>query len=427
MAFNLFHLFRKYRLFIILAGIFLAWQALFQLFNVNVIKYYTPALYPPFADLITITHSVDCLNAGSDPYVDTSFDPFGRTFNYPFIILKTFQILHLGGNTTLYLAVFLVLLYIFILSYLYRKSLGNQLNLGFILPVLLSPAFILLWERGNFDMIVIMLFGLFAIFKFVPLFSSKAVIRESAYLFLLYASMIKLYPVVVLFLMMFFDQSMKHRLIKILAMFIVFVGYLFLIKDQLELIMSNTPQATYLSYGRKVLFQEFWSSNSIGISVLSVVTSALAIVIPFLIFRKNGPGKTFIESTTSNPMAATLFLLGTGTYLFTFLLSNNFDYRLTLLTLSLPMLIIAYSTSENKKMYVVLFAAFLIKVYQYLPYTYLGFHHDNQTVMHVVFLIEQVSSWLVFSILFYLFFNLCWSKISIDKFKLLTSLFSKVA
>jgi hypothetical protein len=144
-------------IFISLFTFFSVWIGGMLFLNFNVMKYLVPAMYPMFADLVTVTYSVDCINAGSNPFLDTSFDPFHRTYNYPGTLLYIFQFLHLGGSKTFYIALSLIAIYLASISFILTpKNLSFRKTI-YLMLFLFSPALLLLIERCNIDIIVFLI------------------------------------------------------------------------------------------------------------------------------------------------------------------------------------------------------------------------------------------------------------------------------
>ncbi|HUU34942.1 MAG TPA: hypothetical protein VMW48_12835, partial [Vicinamibacterales bacterium] len=110
-----------------------------------------PPMWPPFADLRTITGGLLTLQAGGDPFVDNPFDPWHRPLNYPVIWLTIFRSLGITDATVVWFGVLLVVLFLAGVSCLIWRARAVS-ELAALLGCTLSFASLFVMERGNTDM-----------------------------------------------------------------------------------------------------------------------------------------------------------------------------------------------------------------------------------------------------------------------------------
>jgi len=114
-----------------------------------------------YNDTITVTHSIDCLRAGFDPYQTGRREPWNRMLNYPPVWLEL-RSLGVSSEITLVLGISMAALTALALLLILRTQ--SQPSFMIVLLATLSPAILFGIERGNVDTLLfsILVFGLFA-------------------------------------------------------------------------------------------------------------------------------------------------------------------------------------------------------------------------------------------------------------------------
>jgi hypothetical protein len=284
-----------------------------------------PALDRTFGDLRTITHGVECMERGIDPYIVNPCDPWWRPVNYPPIWLKLFELAGVGPGITRALGVVIDVTFVAAAM----AFLGNRPNWqGLVYGIaLISPAVMMGIERGNNDYLM---FALVVAGLFLSL-SGQVARRAAGSAFLVAAVILKLFPV--------FSAAMvliRRRSLLLPAITVALAGAIYFIagRDMLEAAARNTHREVFYSYGAAVLFAGLEKYFSIAAAsawtwpTLAGV-SGLALLLGF------GVRESFV---LRDDRWGAGFAVAGAIYLFSFCVASSFDYRLAFLLLSLPQL-----------------------------------------------------------------------------------------
>lgn len=287
----------------------------------------------PFADIITITHTADCRPEPENPYLTGDCDPWGRLYNYPRIWLSLFRFFDIGQTSDNFLGLLYILVFAIAIS---RLALGRSFRELLVLAILLiSPPVLLLLERGNSDLLVFAM----VVFAVVEIRENRKLpegMRLYGMLIVFFVlGMLKFYPFMLVLLLMAESLNIRRKIL----IFAGFTGlallYLYLNREDVMYILANTPAPLHTAYGRNIYTQvlkdhqarEFFSL----ISVVTVLLSAFFWSFFGLVeFRR--------ERAVLSGISYKLFIAGAGLYTTTFLIGNNFIYRLVHLLLCLPFL-----------------------------------------------------------------------------------------
>jgi hypothetical protein len=110
--------------------------------------------------------------------------------------------------------------------------------------------------------------------------------------------------------------------------------------DELSLIAATAPRKMYASFGIYIFSQSIASHGPLA-SLLTLLLSctivAAAVILSFRALLYNEPG--FLGETDSDPKRLDAFRMGSAIYVGTFLIGNNYDYRLLFLILTIPQLL----------------------------------------------------------------------------------------
>ncbi len=395
-------------IFISLFTFFSVWICGMLFLNFNVMKYLVPAMYPMFADLVTVTYSVDCLNAGCNPFLDSSFDPFHRTYNYPGTLLYIFQFLHLGGSKTFYIALSLISVYLASISFILTPKDLSYRKTIYLMLFLFSPALLLLIERCNIDIIIFLIILLTIKLRYSIQISEKFN-NLIQYISLCFATIIKLYPAFALFALIISNPKKSKIWIPLSSMIFLFIVLLYVIRDQLILVKSNTPQETFASYGKNVLFQGlFGRAPWINHTTLAIVLIILGLIAARYYFAKVNSSIEYIPKVSS--FKHQLFITGASIYIASFIISNNFEYRLVFWLLTLPLLFDYTEIKHKRNLTQIAMLCMLIRTWQYLPFNYFDLKKHSIVVGKVTFIVEQVCTWVVLAALFIFLIDLLLSR-----------------
>lgn len=284
---------------IALAGWWWAWR----LFGV-------PTLEPVFADLRTVQAGLGALQSGLDPQVANPGDPWGRPMNYPSIWLSIARVLHWEreGN---YLAFAAAVDLAFAACCF---DLIRRYRSWWIAALALSGACALGLERGNNDLVV-----------FVLLYLSAIGARSLFAALVPLAVLLKLFPVLAL-------PAFIHRPRLAAVAGVGCLAAIAVLAPELATIRAATPAGAVMSYGLPLYA---YGLQQAGLAVPPPAVGAVLLILAMLLGRA-GPG--LLRTEPRDETTETLFLCGAAIFLGTTLLGTNWDYRLSFLLMTLPLI-----------------------------------------------------------------------------------------
>ncbi len=282
-----------------------------------------PYKEPFFYDLRMVTASAESYAEGFDPAYDNPYDPEQRYFNYP----RVWYILLGSGidlQDTLWFGALLVLGFFISLATLQGEF--EPITAIIMILAIFSPAVLLGVERGNVDLAI---FTLAALALWSVGFS-----KTFSLLILLLAVALKLVPMFGAGYFLNEDKrGVKYTIIS-LAATTLYVG---LDWEGMQHIFSHTQKGADVSYGVSVLPAKFWPylGNYQQEVTLALYLAAFGLILGmgFLALR-NRERWTALDADQLR-----MFRLGAGIYLGTFLLGNNWDYRLMFLIFAIPQIV----------------------------------------------------------------------------------------
>jgi len=317
-----------------IAGILLMW--IFLLISFKVIGYEetwqiwgVPTEMPPFKDFRLIPGSAESFRNGFEPSIKNPFDPNGRIFNYPFF-WRLFFYTGITQDDTVWIAITMIILF-FIGVMLFPQKLSISGAIWTLL-IVFSPASMLLYERGNADLIVFFICAMIVLAT-----------EYSAYLttiLILIGSVVKMFPFFGLTVLL---KESKRKFIWLTAGSILFMIIYSLVTFKSQSAAWNTTmRGDGLSYGSFVLFTRlgdyfkelfpvhltdtYWQILFESIALILILAAGIVAV----------RGTSSLTVLHQRNLAA--FRMGASIYVGTFLLGNNWDYRLAFLILVIPQL-----------------------------------------------------------------------------------------
>ncbi|RKZ93461.1 MAG: hypothetical protein DRR19_01055 [Candidatus Parabeggiatoa sp. nov. 1] len=349
-----------------------------------------PSMSPSFADLRNITSALECDRQGFDPLINNPCDPWNRPMNYPRIWLGLSS-LGLDQSHTFILGLFLAVLFyacIFFIVITKRLNVSEGLIYGL---VLCSPAVMLAVERGNNDMVIFIFLGLC-----VFLIQKQRILP---YFLILIASILKLYPILGIFIAIRENKRLFIIITSIMST-ILFIYFMYIYKD-IALINTFMPKSAHISYGSRVIFDglnvffqkipiigsdgipEIFRKTFSFIGILIVLVSAY-----WWAYKNRGLSVLNTEQIDSFRMGAIIYI---GTFI---IIGNNWDYRLIFLILTLPQLFAGIKNQNELSDYAVfLLIAILFTMYSSLISKMIG--------GYFVFPLEELINWLIFACFIY--------------------------
>jgi len=324
--------------FLAVSGWLLALTLMFSTFGYNhVLRFWNiPAMSPCFADLRVITHGADAAAKRFDPMLNNASDPWRRSLNYP----RLWQCIYYFGinkSDTIWLGFTIILLFLVGIVMILPNARNRTILL--VLGVITSPAVVLGMERANIDLFIFFLLSLSIIISRKSLFAAGGVIA--------FATALKLFP---LFAISLFLKLEKKPFIAYFFGFFAFVIlYFIVIWSDLALISQATPRATDLSYGMNVGWMQMQKLNPLlGLlfHVVAIITIVSSVFLFFLGCKYEVSNN--IVKNDANSISLDSFRVGAAVYLGTFLLGNNYDYRLSFLILCIPQLSYWIESCDSK-------------------------------------------------------------------------------
>jgi hypothetical protein len=292
-------------------------------------------LEPAFADTITVSYSLDAANSGHDPYTYTGIDPWHRTYNYPplWLLLR-----HVGVTGAHTVAMGILTALVFFLAFAALLPRLRWWEGAMATAAFFSCAPMLAIERGNIDLIV---FAILVLAAF--LLSDRRRMAVPFGLFFL-AAALKYYPAVCLASYVRWRPG-KRAAIAILTGVLI-VEYLGLTLDGVRMVTANTPKPAILSYGSAVIFEAFKTSSIVKALGGPFTTSKATLIGDLILLALFAIVALAVHLTRPEPIdiveakRPVLHAFGAGVlmYIGSFLLGYNYDYRLSLLLLTMPQL-----------------------------------------------------------------------------------------
>lgn len=285
--------------------------------------WHVPASNPTFMDARVITAGAVAVREGKDPMIDNPADIEQRPLNYPRIWQGLYRLGLDEYDGDLLGAIFVAALVAGLV--LFCARLPNPPVL-LLLAGIFSPAVVLGVDRGNTDLAV---FGLLCL-ALICLRRWPGVAFGTMFL----AFVLKLFPLAALAA---FVNRGRPAAVRWLGLAAALAGlYLLYSYSDLLQVRAGTPRGTWLAYGMDVLWMEYhfhdvpWADPLHRVSQCATLGSLL--LAAWTWWRRRVP------LPAAPGLAIDAFRVGMACYTGTFVLGNNFDYRMVFLILTLPQL-----------------------------------------------------------------------------------------
>ena len=374
---------------ILLSFKFYGYENTWHLWNIE-------TLMPPFSDLRLIPGSAETFQRGIDPAVRNPGDPYKRIFNYPRIWYLFFYT-GISQDDVIGYGIFLLFLaYLGMISF--PKKLNKQ-GVFLMVMVVFSPAAMLLYERGNVDLIIFFICALALVFLDISAFVTAGV--------LLFGALLKVFP---LFgLVIFLQKGWKTFWRSAFFVIFGFLIYFSLTFSSMATAWESTMRGIRLSYGANVVFARYQKMIVAFLEngnlypefekVLNLLPYLLGIFIVLIVVLKSMRDNPVFSTPNEKNLAA--FQMGAFIYIGTFLLGNNWDYRLIFLVFTLPQLADWLCSSKGREYFVVLSTILLIIIstWHFWIVEWFSWIFANPDVGT---LFDEAVNWLLFGILTYI-------------------------
>ena len=308
---------------------------------------------PPFFDLRVIASGAECIRLGYDVLIVNPCDPLKRPMNYP-RIWSVPASWGLDQSHTVILGIMFGFLF-FSLIFITIKRL-NYIEALFYALILCSPSVMYAVERGNNDLIIFILLSL----SLLIMKNKTAIWRYFSYIIIMFAAILKLYPIFALITAL--KEKKRNFTVIILSLVIAFGIYVVTSFESIILVGMATPKGITLAYGGKVIFDSifneldryfysFYNSHIPqyfkGIKfLLFYLTIALFLLISYLLAKHT---ENLFQNNKLNINQIEAFRIGSSIYIGTFLIGNNWDYRLIFLLFTIPQILAWLKTQVQLK------------------------------------------------------------------------------
>ena len=182
-----------------------------------------------FADWSVIINANICLEKGFDVYLNNPCDIYGRKHAYGHILLNFPLINNYNNLYFIYFPIFFNVAFLYIVINFFK--LDNYVEYITIFPFIFSPSIILAIERANIDVLIFLL-TVFVAFNKKILFN---------YISILFVSLSKFYPIVLISIFIF-EKKISKIILNIILILVIFSVILFFEMEELKKIFQNTKQ-----------------------------------------------------------------------------------------------------------------------------------------------------------------------------------------
>ena len=314
---------------------------------------------PDFADIRAYTAQVTCAQNGTN-YLIENCDPWGReigALNMFVPILKFFNLNEARTSIIGYSFQIILFISIYAVAYALRLNLGKLKNAVLVILILVSPPIAIAIERGQLE-IIVFVFIVFAVFL---LHANRA---YSAWAILGFVSILKMYPIILLVLLLA-NRSLRKTKPQLFFGLFVFIASIFLIflqvwdqrgstqVDSLSVGFWRTFGITVLPYlGVKAINDLQLLDSNLFINLLQAhfIGTTLIIVFIIMLFYAQSKGRVFGPNLTplfEERTLRSLFLLSSLYMLAVcYFIISSFDYRMIY---ALPLFLIGLAQDSSQK------------------------------------------------------------------------------
>lgn len=372
----------------------LIWSVILVLFNVYGYRetwelWRVPVARHVFLDFQLIPGSAESFRNGFEPTIENPSDPAGRIFNYP-AFWRLFFYTGITIEDTIWIGVCMNMLFLAGV-FLFPKKISIITAIGMLL-VIFSPASMLLYERGNVDLIVFFLCALILV----------VAEHSSTFTALLIAlgTFVKFFPFFGITVLL--KEGKKKFWLLFAGCFTVLVGYMISTLNSVNAAWNLTMREAEKSYGANVFVTRFelvisrvfsqWLSSTQIDGLVKYGSQAAGLLLLLLITVLALKSSWRLEMTTESNLAA--FRMGASVYIGTFMLGNNFDYRLAFLVLLVPQLFDWMRSSDKRVRYMAWAcgAAVYISCWHFVPW-HSPFFEESYDRLKALFIFDDMVNW----------------------------------
>ena len=281
---------------------------------------------PYFLDLKLLLCGIEVIGKGINPY-DELYCWSQQNFNYPisWSIFSLFPFFKANNNIIIGIIIF----FIFYISVIIYTGKLPFILFIFYFFILFSPSVLLGLDRANSDLII-----------FIFLISTLIITTNKYYItsIILLCSFLKLFPIgAVLSLIKIKNRS--NRFLTITLSSILFLLFIYVFQENIKIVSLKTPRP-YQDYSFGLQTIPNYAINIFKIDKSQVYFFfylLLILLITTLAFFKY---QTFFKYKLSNSKFGYGYLIGSGIFIVSYIIGNNFEYRFVFLILTIPQIFI---------------------------------------------------------------------------------------
>ncbi len=347
-----------------------------------------PTMSPHFADLRTITGGAESARMGLDPMVENPADPWGRTMDYPRIWQSIFA-LGIDHRDTVWIAVVMIASFLAGL-FLFVRDIDRP-TAWIMGAAIFSPAVLLGIERGNNDLLIFFIMaGALAALRHRPAVATGLITMGGILMY---------FPVFGLLALL---REPRKRFFTLAGISVgILVVYVLLTHNDVLLIGQGELRGTTISYGFNVLhssLQSHFGSRALGLLATGV---SFLMALGIIILGFSTRGRCFTPTHPIEQHHLDGFRLGAAIYIGTFLLGNNWDYRLIFLLFAIPQLT-AWARETNPKLALASRLTLLLVLASLWMQFLFRFAHFIPWGGYLVFAADEMANWGLLAGLLYL-------------------------
>ncbi|HEX6271335.1 MAG TPA: hypothetical protein VFZ43_13945 [Anaerolineales bacterium] len=379
---------------VLVGGSLLIWSLIFLLFkNYGYTQTWelwkVPTESPPFSDFRLIPGSAETFRMGIEPSVRNPGDPHKRKFNYP-TFWRFFFYTGITQADTVWISILMIALFFAGVSLFPDRLTAPGAVL--MLSIIFSPASMLLYERGNVDLIV---FFLCVVIVMAYVYSAYA-----AAALLIFGTVIKLFP---FFGVSIFLKESKSKFILFSAVcLLALLTYIYITWDSVSASWNLTMRGKDISYGANVFLYRYGQSLSQFLAawfdvsrierLFRIGPTILAFILTFIAGIMGIRSKALIPASSERNLAA--FRMGASIYIGTFLLGNNWDYRLAFLILVIPQLL-QWTAPVARGSYRIVSVLTLIAIFITCWHFIVWYSPSLADIKEILFVLDEFFNWLL--------------------------------
>jgi hypothetical protein len=277
--------------------------------------------------------------------MDFDWTGTGMTPNYPLLLPRILSFLSIGVVQIIPVGLLLILALSLTLSYLFFRATRFKPTPFVVITGIFaviwsfSPPFMLLVERGNYDILI------FVMVSWAALAASRS--TWMSMFLILAASLFKLFPVAASVAFLRFRRGWLLAAIPVAGL----VAYVILRPEEFLNVYDSTPRPNWAAFGALVSLSLAHEYLGLGIGVSVAIFALVHIFGIGLYFALRTSLKDDFDDLVQNfeesNSAQNLLFFGSSLVVFIYGLGNSYDYRLIFLTLPVVGILLAVDRISN--------------------------------------------------------------------------------